>query len=279
VNQRRRLIACGGLAAATAAAMTPPGWQIMLSGGAMALLGLPHGASDLAVVPVKQRGSFLLAYLLVVALVVALWQVAPSLGLATLLILSAVHFALDVPAGTDRAIAWGWGLLLVGGPAVGHRSGLATLFTPLTGSADMAGLQAALLFLGGAAGLALLLTLWVKRRTLMDPVAAAGLAALLVLPPLIGFTAGFVLIHAWPQMEERRRELGCPDLPAYLRRTAPILTGAVAVVCGIALTFAAHPSAPTAILFAAIAALATPHMLVTPLWHQVAPSAARPVRS
>lgn len=257
--------------------MTPPNWQLLLSGGAIAFLGLPHGASDLAVVPMRQRPSFLLAYLGVVGLVIALWQIAPNAGLAILLILSAAHFALDVPDGTDAAAAWGWGLLLVGGPAIGHRSALIDLFTPLTGSAVAAQVMADALHLVGLAGLGLIVARWAQRRAPVTALPFAGALALLFLPPLIGFAAGFVFAHAWPQLEERQQELGCPHIATYLRQVAPILAGAGAVITGIAVAFATHPSAPAAILFAAIAALATPHMLVTPLWRKPAPCPGRAV--
>jgi Brp/Blh family beta-carotene 15,15'-monooxygenase len=278
VKNGRRLLACGGLAAAVGAAAAPLQGQMVLSGAAIALLGLPHGASDLAVVPRPRRGSFLVAYLLAMALVVALWQVHPVVGLAGLLALSAAHFALDVPDGEDGFASWGWALLLVGGPAVLHRADLLELFGSLLPSGKGPAIVTLVLHGAGMAGCALVAGRWLQRRTRIGAPRLVGLIALLGLPPLIGFAAGFVLIHAWPQLAERQREIGCADTASYLRRTAPVMAGALAAIGVIAWLFATHPAAPATILFAAIAALATPHMLVTPLWRRATPFPIRPVR-
>lgn len=271
------LLVLAGVAAATA----PAGEQLAFAGLGIAGLGLPHGASDLHLVAPSRRAGFVAAYLLVAGLVTLGWLAAPAGALAALLALSVAHFALDRPAGADPAAGWALAALLVAGPALLHRHALTALFGMLTGSTAFAdGLTVGLAAIGAGA-LATLVLGWIGRRTPPDAAMSAGVACLLLLPPLVGFTLGFVLLHAWPQLEERRRELGCGSLPAYLRRTAPVLTGALALVAGLAALFRAAPAGSSALLFAAIAALATPHMLVTPLWRAARPATApvRPARA
>ncbi len=264
--------------AGLAASVAPERGQLAFAGLGIAGLGLPHGASDLHLVAPSRRAGFVAAYLLVAGLVTLGWLVAPAGALAALLALSAAHFALDRPAEADPAAGWALAGLLVAGPALLHRHALAALFGMLTGSTAFAdGLTNGLAAVGAGA-LATLVLGWIGRRSMPEPATLAGVAFLVLLPPLVGFTLGFILLHAWPQLDERRHELGCGSLWTYLRRTAPVLAGALALVAGLAALFRAAPAGSSALLFAAIAALATPHMLVTPLWRAVRPATA-PIRA
>jgi FtsH-binding integral membrane protein len=117
------------------------------------------------------------------------------------------------------------------------------------------------LAIAGAVALALLLVLAWQRR---DVHLAGGVIALLILPPLVGFTLGFLILHAMPQTAERRARLGHADTMSYLRTVAPVFGGAIvlaSVVAGLLLHF--DPSGVRG-LFAGIAALAVPHLVVTP---------------
>ena len=68
---------------------------------AVTLIGLPHGAMDAAVALALGYGRnfgkmavFVLAYVLLAAVVVGFWIVAPVLALALFLLISLVHFGL-----------------------------------------------------------------------------------------------------------------------------------------------------------------------------------------
>lgn len=252
--------------AGVGAASLPPGLQLGLAGAGMALLGLPHGASDLQLITPARRPAFVATYLAAVGLVVLLWLATPVFALAALLSLSAIHFATDRPADRDPAASWSLGVLLVAGPAVLHRNDLTELFQSMTEASRAAADLAAGLCGSGLIALLLLAIRVAVHRYRPDPASLFGIAALLFLPPLVGFTLGFILLHAWPQLIERQNELRCRSLSAYARLTAPVMVGAAAVLVAMALLFRTLPSAPATLLFAAIAALATPHMLVTPLW-------------
>ena len=80
-----------------------------------------------------------------------------------------------------------------------------------------------------------------------------------------------MILHAWPQTLERVRLTGCDGWRAYLRLVAPVMAGAFAVVALTALLLCDAPTPSLAALFAAIAALALPHMLVTPLFSGAGP--------
>ena len=246
-----------------------PGWQLGFAVAVIAGLGLAHGAGDMAVVERRRMPAFLAAYLLVAGACLAWWVASPAVALPLFFLASAVHFGLeDAPADRpgERITR---GALMVAGPAVLHRTTLDAILQEATGDAAFAAPLADGLAVVGGAALAAALAIAVRRR---DAVLVAGAAALTIPPPLIGFPLGFVLLHAHPQTLARMRRLSCPDLSAYLRLTAPVLAGAVLVGCAAAVLMrgAGLPS-----LFAGLAALAMPHMLVTP-WFERRPERAGP---
>ena len=260
--------------AALLAAALPGAAQLAIAAAAMLALGLPHGASDLAVVPPARRAPFLLAYGLVIGAVLAAWSLAPTAALSTFLLLSAVHFAWDGAPPERPLERAAHGMLLVAGPALLHRVAVARLFAMLTSHA------AAAAWLVDAMGAAALVGVaaagWCVVRDRRDRPAealrlAVGGVLLIVLPPLLGFASGFVLLHAGPQLAERMRATGCRTLWRYLRLTAPVLAGSGVVIAAAAWLFADRPAPALSGLFALLAALALPHMLVTPLF-------ARPIR-
>jgi len=78
------------------------------------------------------------------------------------------------------------------------------------------------------------------------------------------------MLHAVPQTKDRRDSLQCVTTTTYLRATAPVLVAAVmmvGIVGGLLLRW--DPSGVRSV-FAGIAALAMPHLLVMPYFEQVA---------
>lgn len=260
-------------------ALAGQGAQLAFAAAAIGTVGMLHGASDLAIVPGRRRAPFLAAYLSIAAAVLAAWRISPVAALAGFLILSAAHFATeDAPA--DAAAEQGArGLLLAFAPALLHRSALAGLFADLTN--DPAAGAAIASGAGWVAALGVLLLPFALVSTYRRSTAAAaallavGAGAAVLLPPLVGFTLAFVLLHAWPQLTERMATTGVSRLPAYLRRHRLVLAGATGVVAAAAWLFADHAAPALSTLFAGLAALATPHMLVTPLFEPRPARAAR----
>ena len=254
-----------------AAAMAAGPWQFAFAGLSIALLGLPHGASDLLIVAPARRASFLVAYLACIVAVAVLWHVDAVIALSLLLLLSIVHFAFDGMPNQGQLQHGAVGAFIVGGPAVFHWTEIVNLFTAATGDATAA------LIIGQAIFAVGILSVIVVAYHLIssDGVDAderilelAALGATLLLPPLVGFAIGFVVLHARSQTTERQRAMQCPSLSRYLLRTAPLMAGAFIVLGLVAIEMLRGADGSSAFLFAGIAALATPHMLITPLWQR-----------
>ncbi len=241
--------------------------QLAFAAVAVGIGGMVHGASDLEIIEHRRRPVFLALY--VSALLVCLWWwiVDPAIALPAFLLASAVHFGLkDAPASRpfERMAR---GISLVATPATVHAASLTRIL-------DSAGVQASILptmvsslaIAGGiAAGCLAIIGMARHDRRLL-----VGTTALLFFPPLVGFSVGFLVLHAMPQTKERRDRLQCVTTTAYLRTTAPVLVAAVTlvgIVGGLLLRW--DPSGVRS-LFAGIAALAMPHMLVTPYFEGVA---------
>lgn len=271
IRTRASLIGWGAfLVLAAAAAAAGYGVQYGFAAIAIGTLGLPHGASDLAVIAPQRRPSFLAAYLGCVAAVVLLWRTDAILALTMLLALSAVHFALDGDAAQSRLANWATGIFLIAGPALLHPDDLDRLFAAATQAPSAAAALARALQLVG-----LFATALVIQQVLAEGLAtgerrlrAAAAGATLFLPPLVGFAVGFVLLHARGQTRERQHATGCATLTAYFRSVLPLMAGAFAVLGLVAVEMARGGFGGATFLFAGIAALATPHMLVTPLWRR-----------
>lgn len=246
--------------AALAASFGSLGVQLGFAILAIGVIGMAHGASDLAVVPPPRRRSFLGLYGAVSLICLAWWSAFPAIALPLFLIASALHFAAEEDAAISRLQRGALGVGLIAIPAVLHPQGYEALLTLAVGMPVPSPVLAALIAAGGVAGGLLFLRAGRRR----DPLLAITTAALFLLPPLVGFSVGFLLLHALPQTDERRRRMGCASHRAYLRRTGPILIAAV-LLAGLVVSLFLHVEASGIRgLFAAIAALAMPHLLVTP---------------
>ncbi|EZP53857.1 Brp/Blh family beta-carotene 15,15'-dioxygenase [Sphingomonas sp. RIT328] len=257
--------------AAVVAACGPLLLQLAFAGVAIGVIGMAHGASDLAIVAPRRRPLFLACYGLVCLICLGWWIADPAVALPAFLLASAIHFAMeDAPEGTwvERVAR---GVSLIATPATLHAASLTVILqhggiTP----AMLPGLVTGLTWLGGIAAAGLLALAIVRR----DPRLFAGTAALLLLPPLIGFSLGFLILHALPQTWQRCERIGCMTAQSYLRAIAPVLGAAMLLVLLIGGIVWRWDDSGVRPLFAAIAALAMPHLLVTP-WFEA--GAADPV--
>lgn len=249
------------VAVAVAAAPAPLPVQLVFAILGIGVVGMVHGAGDLAVVEAARRPLFVAAYGVVSLVTLLWWTTDPAIALSAFLVASAVHFGVeDAPDGPlfERIAR---GVALIAGPATLHNADYAALLRTAGGPASMLASHILLLAVAGGVAVILLLVLAWQRCDLR---LSGGMAALLILPPLVGFTLAFLLLHAMPQTVERRDRLGYVDTLSYLRAVAPVFGGAVllaGVVAGLLLHF--DPSGVRG-LFAGIAALAVPHLLVTP---------------
>ena len=258
-----RASAIGGgmlLAAASAASFGSLTVQLAFAVVAIGVIGMAHGASDLAIVARRRRPLFLALYALVGILCLSWWIADPAVALPAFLVASAVHFGIeDAPDGSilEKVVR---GTSLVATPATFHMGALTDLLS-LAGTPTFVPPMVAVMAIAGGGAAAWLIAGAIRRR---DARLLMGTAALLVLPPLVGFSVGFLILHALPQTVERSAQLGCAGIADYFRVTGPILFSAV-ILIGItgSLLLRIDPSGVRP-LFAGIAALAVPHLLVTP---------------
>jgi len=257
VNRPIALLVAGAIIAAPA----PLPVQLAFAIFGIGVVGMVHGAGDLAVVAPARRPLFLAAYGLVSMATLLWWAADPAIALPAFLIASAVHFGMeDAPDG-----AWferiARSLAMIAAPATLHSAGYAALLQ--TAGGPLSGLARVTAFLavaGAGAGVVLLVLAWARQ----DLRLAGGMTALLILPPLVGFTLGFLVLHALPQTVERRDRLGCSSTVSYLVTVAPIFAGAVLLAGAVAALLLRFDPTGVRGLFAGIAALAVPHLLVTP---------------
>ena len=175
---------------------------------AVTFIGLPHGAMDAAVALALGYGrnfskmaAFVLAYILLAAVVVGFWILFPVLALALFLLISLVHFGLgDTEAQNPvhkyiQMIAHG-SVVTVAIP-FWHQQEVSSVFEMISGPHGwlwpvMDG-AAIISVLAGMAYAVLALNQPELRRSFAEWLGLMAIVA--VLPPLVGFAAYFTLVH------------------------------------------------------------------------------------
>jgi Brp/Blh family beta-carotene 15,15'-monooxygenase len=222
--------------------------------------GMPHGGFDLALIRAAgggadfgSRAGVIILYLGCAAATYALWQAAPVLALAGFLALAVAHFAEDWRRCGSGLLAGGLAAAIVCAPAVLHDGALRGLFASLAGNA-----RAALL-----AAVAIIMLIQNQQRGLALA-AACSVAAMLMLPPVIGFAVHFCLVHSPLQFRDHAQQLGLRQFRQWRSAVIPLSTGGLAVAGGILWlnngTSLAHSLYASS--FMALAVLVVPHMLV-----------------
>ena len=169
------------------------------------LLGVPHGALDTIfarqlydVKTTKGWVAFTVAYLLMAALAVALWQVAPIVFLLGFLLISIAHFSGDPSVEMPIAFRILYGGAIVVLPTLLHAEEVTRLFSILAG-ADVAALIVPWLhFLSWPwlIGIAVAAVGCARLDWLAGvEIASVGLLSVLT-PPLVAFTIFFCGMHS-----------------------------------------------------------------------------------
>ncbi|MGE7204087.1 beta-carotene 15,15'-dioxygenase, Brp/Blh family [Sphingomonas sp. NPDC019816] len=245
---------------ALAASAGPRAGQLVFAILALGVVGMAHGASDLGVVAPARRPAFLLFYAAVSLICLAWWTAFPAIALPLFLVASALHFAAEDAPDTSWPERCALGTGLIAAPALFHPGEYAALLDLAAGATTPPAIVTALRLVGGVASVMMIVRAGRRR----DGTLAVGTAALLLLPPLVGFSVGFLILHALPQTEARRRHMALASQRAYLRAIAPVLIAALLIGSLVGLLFLRIETSGVRGLFAAIAALAMPHLLVTP---------------
>lgn len=179
---------------------------------AIVIFGVPHGALDVlfarqtyALENVKQWLLFITFYSLIALLIVAIWLMFPSYLFWGFLLLSAVHFAADIPASAHthkrlsqyQLLALSYGMSLIIFPSYFYADELIRLYGMIVGY-DAAALTVQW-FQPLCIPLMLIVavsTIWCRpaRRTGIEMLCALGM--MLWLHPLIAFTLYFCFMHS-----------------------------------------------------------------------------------
>jgi Brp/Blh family beta-carotene 15,15'-monooxygenase len=246
---------------------------------AILLFGLPHGTLDLELLRGGRRGKCLPLPLLIALYIgfawmtYVVWLASSTLALIAFLAISVIHFAEDWRAGTTSFLAHAMAVATLTAPALLHRDAVMVLFVTLTGQSDAALLAQLLLLvapvalLAGCVGCA---DLWRNGHVTLAVSGAIMLMALLLLPPLIGFTIYFCVLHSPAQL--RRNIRFALDLSAGRRlkklKTALIIVSLTLAALGIvALLFTLQADLNTGdgfmtATFMTLSILTIPHMLM-----------------
>jgi Brp/Blh family beta-carotene 15,15'-monooxygenase len=249
-----------------------PQLELLLAGSLIVLIGVPHGALDtIFAQALPQIASplswvmFVLAYLMLAGLVVALWWFAPTVFLLGFLAISILHFSGDLAVGANifaRLFYGGAPLVL---PAALHAAELDRLFSHLAGP-QSAGLVIGLLQVLAWPWMAALGFI-ILRSARHDALLALELFAVSVLAvtasPLLGFTIFFCCMHSPRHILRTQIYAGMT-----LQRLAAV---AILPMLGVVLMATAGwyvlPASPIdermiQFLFVALAALTVPHMVL-----------------
>ena len=245
-----------------------PDWAIVILAGAL-LVGLPHGALDHRLAArqwsswstLRGQVSFHLTYLLLVAVVLAMWWLTPLAGLLLFLAGSAWHFGeSDLMDLSERSTAQviSRGLLLIAAPMLAWPAYSLSLI-----SAVLVDVPALLpLWLGPllAVGIALA-HLWLMRSTpAADQIDAMALSVLLLGGgPIMGVGLYFILWHTPDHFRHLARTFA--EQPGGIARSAlPRTLGAVVFIVVTALV--TSPETWPVLTVQLTAALTIPHALV-----------------
>jgi len=247
---------------------------LLLSCAGILMFGLPHGALDIALLRHSRArtdlgvAALLAVYVVVAAAVAMLWWLAPLVALAMFLAVAVVHFAEDWPETESRFLAIGLALGIVFAPALLHRGEAGAIFVAMTGTPHAARLADMMLLaapLGCVLALAGIVALLCARRFDRAAAAATSLAAMIMLPPALGFAIYFGLFHSPRHLRHVLQDLGMPRARQWLPRALPALLGAGALVV---LLYRANETVVAGALglgsatFMALAILTVPHMVV-----------------
>jgi beta-carotene 15,15'-dioxygenase len=182
--------------------------QYILAACIMMVMGLPHGAFDIALAHDARRAAHLppiatremiALYLAIAGAMAAFWLLSPAGALILFFLLAFEHFSEEMRPGLDHWIARAAATAMLTAPALLHRPELEALFGIILGGETESGLGAVFLMIAPMAmaiaisGAAMLIA---ERRFREAAKIIMVVAMMLVLPPVIGFTAYFCFEHA-----------------------------------------------------------------------------------
>lgn len=242
---------------------------------ALLVFGLPHGAFDLALLRRAAGTSFrpgsslavVALYLGCAAAMYLAWRIGPVVALAGFLVMAVAHFAEDWEACGSRFFGGSIAVGIVFAPSILHVDQLRGLFALLTGDEAAAGLADAMLLVAPAAiAVASIgwVLLWLAGRPAFAVSAGCAVAAMLLLPPVPGFTLFFCLVHSPMQFRQHAGLLGLRGFRQWGGIVVPISLAGLGIAA--AIFFENGDTSIPANLFVTsfmtLSILTVPHMLM-----------------
>jgi beta-carotene 15,15'-dioxygenase len=243
----------------------------ILMGAAMLLFGLPHGTLDLALIRTSKADSRAVAvvalYLGCAAAMYALWRIDPGVALTMFLGLSIRHFAEDWVDQLPPFFAHGIVTALITAPTLAYSVALESLFSLLVGAALAAtAVDVAILIAPVAIAVACvgIISLWTDAHRASAVATGLSLIGMIWLPPLIGFTLFFCLMHSPKQFSTGLKALGRRRPRQWALVVVPLTLAALGLACAIyiSLQVEAVPQAMVITTFVTLSVLTLPHMIV-----------------
>jgi Brp/Blh family beta-carotene 15,15'-monooxygenase len=245
----------------------------VLAGLAVLLLGVPHGALDVAIwkanngrTRFRSVARMLLGYVALASAFLGLWLLVPSLILPTFLMMSCYHFSKD----WDRDLNWIPRLILataiLTSPAVLHRAEVVEIFSWLSpeSTADIVALIMAMMAVPLLQVSVFVIALLLTQRPGVAVELIAVLALAWLTPPLTFFIVYFCGLHSVRHVMETHRLLGMPPAREFLLAAFPYALVAIIGTLAAAFTLSVLPLGPALIgsVFMALGALTVPHMII-----------------
>jgi beta-carotene 15,15'-dioxygenase len=244
-----------------------------LAAGMILVLGVPHGACDIAIIQRRWRRvdrfnliTVLASYIGLVLIVISAWLVFPGLSLAIFLLVSSYHFGGDWLIFRSRGARMVAGSAILSATALLHEAQVRDIFARLASPEAAATLsfamhQAAI----PLCVLAGVLVLRVQRQWIGEATEYALLSlCAVVLPPITFFVVYFCLVHSVRHAIDARQELRHIPTRKLLVRVAPY---AIVAVCGttttgILMMRTGIDTELLSVVFVALASLTVPHMVL-----------------
>ena len=242
-------------------------------------IGLPHGAVDGALAAhlgwmdsKKKAASFLTGYVAMAALVVGLWFIAPVLSFIIFLAISMFHFGkgdVNSPNKQFTAIeSLARGGIVIAGISQFHKVDADYIFQVLIGSnTDLVWLflDAALAITIACCGITIAAKKGQERGKFFGEI--AGLTLIFaILPPLVGFSIYFCLIHSVRHFATMKTMLSDTISKLQITKTTVLFS---AICWAVGLIILAQQSsnigvepALLQVIFIGLAALTVPHMML-----------------
>ncbi|MEM6498254.1 MAG: Brp/Blh family beta-carotene 15,15'-dioxygenase [Pseudomonadota bacterium] len=267
------LVGLGLLALHLIGASTNPLDAPVLSALVILVLGVPHGAFDVALWQSDQRAAnsqdlaiMLVKYISLAALFFGLWLIVPELALPVFLGISIYHFSGDWSKDLDLAPRLIATSAMIAAPAGLFREEVVEIFSWLApeDTARLLGMIMAALSVPLLQASVVVIALLAIHRTWVAAELAVVLSLAWLMPPLLFFLVYFCGLHSVRHMLETHQQLRCRTVGEFVFAAWPYAPLAIFGTLLGAVTLSSLPLGPAMLgtVFMALGSLTVPHIIV-----------------